>query len=177
MTALIRGFKYFAKLPIKVKIKELRLTKDQQKSDRNDPDRMEIVTILGAGQLVKGTMTACKKIFNSKGKKYLSNRLGGTSAKFFPWYADRNSPNQDRTQKRLAKIAKYKQMNWTKKIVRITLDTVQYLNLPIEYKGDAVTLHQALTCCRSSRIANYPLTSSINYVQRTGDFVAVCHGD
>ena len=62
-------------------------------------------------------------------------------------------------------------------IVHITLNTVHHLNLPVDYKGDPVTLRQALTCCRSSGMAGYFLLSSINYVQRTGEFVAVCHSD
>ena len=62
-------------------------------------------------------------------------------------------------------------------MVQITLNIVQDSSLPIEYKGDAITLYQALACHRSSRIADYLLFCSIYYVQRTGEFVAVCHGD
>ena len=46
------------------------------------------------GYLVKATMKAYKTIFNSKGKKDLGNRLLGTSAQLFPWYADRDSLTQ-----------------------------------------------------------------------------------
>ena len=70
LTTIIRGSKYFVKLSIKVKIQELRLTKDLQKLDWNNPNRREVVTVLDAGHLVKATMKPCKTIFNSERKKY-----------------------------------------------------------------------------------------------------------
>lgn len=48
LTAINRGSKYFAKLPTKAKIKELRLAKDQQTLDWNNPDKINGVTILDA---------------------------------------------------------------------------------------------------------------------------------
>ena len=177
MTSFIQESKYITKLPIKIKIQELRLTKDQQNLDWNNPDRLDEVSIIGAVHLVKATIKACKKIYKSNVRKDLSNWPGDISAEFFPWYADRDSPNLDKDQKHHTKIAIYKEKHWTQKIVQILLNTVQDLNLPIDYKDDVVTLHQALACCRSSGMANYLLFPSISYVQRTGKFVAVCHSD
>ena len=76
-----------------------------------------------------------------------------------------------------ARIAMYKQKHWSKQIVCITLSIVQDLNLPIEYRGNPVTLHQVLACCRTSGMGDYCLFSSINYVQQTGAFIAVCVND
>ena len=72
----------------------------------------------------KPTIKACKKIFNATHPKDLGNCPGGISAKFFPWYADRDSPNPTREQRNHASIARHKQKNWAKKVVRITLDAV-----------------------------------------------------
>ena len=83
-------------------------------------------------------------------------------SKKFTWYADQDSPDPDGEQKIHSKTAMYKQRHLSKQIVRITLNTVQDLNLPIDYKGDRVTLHQALACCITSGMGNYR------------SFVAVC---
>ena len=96
--------------------------------DWNDSDRLEVVTILGTGHLVKDTIKAYKIIFKSTGSKDLCNRPGGTSAKFFTLYAYSDSPNLEKDQKRYARISMYKKMNWFEKIVHITVNTVQDLN-------------------------------------------------
>ena len=107
LTSLVQESKYFTRLPIKIKIQELYLTKDQHRLDWNDPDRLEVVTILGSGHLVKTTINAWKNNFNSKGSKDLCNCPGGTSAKFSIWYADRDSPNPDKDQKHHADCTYY----------------------------------------------------------------------
>ena len=61
LTSLIQESKYFANLPIKIKTQELRLTKDQKKTDLETPNRLEVVIIIGAGYLVKATIKGCKK--------------------------------------------------------------------------------------------------------------------
>ena len=101
----------------------------------------------------------------------------GEICKITPWYVDRDLPNQNVTHRTLAKISMYKQKDWSEQIVRITLDTVQDLDFPIDYNGNHVTLHQALTCCRTSGMGNYCLFSSINFVSQTGEFIAVCVND
>ena len=68
LTSLIQESKYFAKLPIKRNIQEVRLTKDQQKLDWNNPNRLDVVAILGAGHVVKATIKACKILLNRKEK-------------------------------------------------------------------------------------------------------------
>ena len=57
------------------------------------------------------------------------------------------------------------------------LNTVQELNLLFDYKGDPVTLQQALASCRTSGMGDYLLLYSINYVQWTREFVAIYHGE
>ena len=77
LTSLVQESKYFANLPFKIKAQELQITKDQKKFDWKDSDRLEVVIIRGAGHLVKATVEACKKIFNSTKSRDLCNRLGG----------------------------------------------------------------------------------------------------
>ena len=88
-------------------------------------------------------------------------------------FADRDSPNPTREQRLHATIARHKQKNWAKKVVRITLDAVQNLHLPIDYKGNQVTLHQVLICCRTSAMGDFCLFSSANYIPQIGAFIAV----
>ena len=114
LTSLVQESKYFTKLLIKIRTQELRLTKDQKKLDKNDTNRLEVVTILRVGHFVKTTIKACKKIFNSTGSRVIYYRPGGTSAKFFTWYAYRDLPNPDKDQKRHARIEMYKQKHWSK---------------------------------------------------------------
>ena len=71
-------------------------------------------------------------------------------------------------------MARYKQKSWAKKVVRITLETVHDLHLPIDYLGNQITLHQALVCCRTSAMGDFRLFSSVNYIPATGECVAVC---
>ena len=98
-------------------------------------------------------------------------------SKIFTWCTDQDSPNPDGEQKIHANITMYKQKHWSDQTVHITLNTIQDLNLRIDYKGDPVTLHQALACYKTSGMGDYCLFSSINYIQRTGVFVAVCVND
>ena len=65
LTELVQESKYFAKLPIRIKTQELRLTKDQKKKYWKDPDRVEVVTIMCSANKMKPTIKACKKIFNA----------------------------------------------------------------------------------------------------------------
>ena len=174
LTELVQESKYFAKLPISIKVQELRLTKDQKKKDWKDPDRVDIVTIMCSANKMKPTIKAYKKIFKAIHPKDLGNCPGGISAKFFPWYADRDSPNPTREQRNHALIARHKQKSWAKKVVRITLDAVQNLHLPIEHLGNQITLHQALVCCRTSAMGDFRLFSSVNYIPTIGECVAVC---
>ena len=75
LTTIIHCSKYFTKLLTTVKIQELRLTKDQQKLDRNDPDIMEVVTFFGAGHLVKATMKVCQTTSIVKERKIYATTL------------------------------------------------------------------------------------------------------
>ena len=61
LTELVQESKYFAKLPIRIKVQELRLTKDQRKKDWKDPDRVDVVTIMCSANKMKPTIKACKK--------------------------------------------------------------------------------------------------------------------
>ena len=122
-------------------MQELRLTKDQKKKDWKDPDRVDVVTIMCSANKLKPTIKACKKIFNAIHAKDLGNCPGGISTKFFPWYADRDSPNPTKLQRTFASMARHKQKSWAKKVVRITLDAVHDLHLPIDHLGNQITLH------------------------------------
>ena len=151
----------------------LRLNKDQKKKDWKDPDKVDVVTIMYSANKTKPTIKACKKIFNATHPKDLGNRPGGISAKLYPWFADRDSLNPTREQRNHESIARYKQKNWAKKVVRITLDAVQNLHLPIEHLGNQVTLRQALIYCRTSAMGEFCLFSSVNYIPNLGECIAI----
>ena len=88
LTSLFQESKCVANLPIKIKTKELRLTRDQKKTDLKNPDRLEVVTILCAGHLIKATVKTCRKNFNSTKSRDLCNCPGGILEFVFTWYVD-----------------------------------------------------------------------------------------
>ena len=89
----LRENNYFKKLPIQVKIQQLKVKKTDPLYKYSDPECIMVVTVLGAKHLRKVTVKALRKTFNSEKPKDVQNRPNGTTAKMVEWYSNTYSPN------------------------------------------------------------------------------------
>ena len=72
---------YFKKLPIHIKIQQLKIKKTDASFEWNDTWCVKVVTIQCARHLRKVTVKVLKKTFNSVKQKDVENRSNGTNVK------------------------------------------------------------------------------------------------
>ena len=157
----LRKNDYYKRLPIHVRVQQLKIRKTDQLYKYGTPEHIRVVMVLCPKHLRKVTVKALRKTFNNEKPKDVQNQPNGTTAKMVEWYGDPRSRNPNKEQFSVAMIAKRHHS------CRRNLYHCQNLHCTLELLPQS-SLHLVVPLLlRGPRILQkYPLLPSILFCQR-----------
>ena len=96
LTDTLRENDYYKRLPIHVKVQQLKIRKIDTPSKYGTPEYIRIIMVQCAIYVRKIIVKALRKTLNSEKPKDIENRPNGTTAKMVEWFRDTQSPNPNR---------------------------------------------------------------------------------